>query len=254
MKSVVLALSSLSILSMGCSHQLMQPKVTSSAADQLHDSAKIDLPLPHLWDDLERTEQALGAHQPGDYVVYRFSGSYRDEPVTLTQRVVERSSERIIVDVTVDEGGEQQRLRLRIKDAGGHLGELISVARLEGNVQQPFGTAAYEKLMNELVLAADENEELLGSTSVTIDVGGGEIACTKTSYRVRVGAHEAVMATLSSDGFPWGHVGGEIVTLDGNVLYKAEIIQLGGTTEAGELAIQEELEGAYEDEYEHLDE
>jgi len=35
------------------------------------------------------------------------------------------------------------------------------------------------------------------------------------------------MNTLESEGFSWGDLGGEIVTSNGEVLYKAELVELG---------------------------
>ena len=59
-------------------------------------------------------------------------------------------------------------------------------------------------------------------------------------YRVRVGAHAAVMETVSSPQFAWGDLGGQITTLDGALLYKAEIIDVGGSGfDDPQVAVQE---------------
>jgi hypothetical protein len=102
------------------------------------------------------------------------------------------------------------------------------------------------------MLSADENAGLVDATRSTIDVAGRPLHCDVSSYRVRVGAHDAVMTTLSSDEFAWGHVGGEISTLDGKVLYKAEIVDIGSKN-TSRVATQEDIE-IYEDDYEHFEE
>lgn len=185
-------------------------------------------------------------------MVYRFSGSYREAPVTLTQRVVAREHGYLVVDVTIAERGAQERLRLRIGDSGARKGELVSVAKLEGDVQVPFGVNAYGQLMNDIVLSADENTGLVDASTAVVDVGGNALYCDVTKYRVRVGAHDALMTTLSSEQFDWGHVGGEISTQEGKLLYKAEIVELG-TSNGRHVAAQEGLE-IYEDDYEHFEE
>jgi hypothetical protein len=166
--------------------------------------------------------------QAGDYVVHRFTGSYRKRPVTLTQRVIERDGDVLVIDVTIEDGSRTKTLRVRLDDAPFSTGEILSVARLEGGVQRPFGVAAFDKLMNEVALGVDDNEGILDTRPVTFSLPNGEIACTRTTYRVRIGNDAAVMRTVSAQGFVWGDVAGEIRTEDGKLLYKTEIVDIGG--------------------------
>ncbi len=240
MNRTAFILSSLSLLAIGCARPALQPQISSAA----HGTA-FNVVLPQA-DAAEYAEASLGFDAPGSYVVYRLSGSYRDGPVTITQRLVAQSEDRTVIDVTIDESGNQQRLRLRLTLGG----EIVSVARLEGEVQRPYGVIAYEQLMAGLMLAADENQGMLGSTGVTVNVNGAELAATKTSYNVRVGAHQAVMSTYAVENFPWGHIGGEIATLDGQVLYKAEVIDIGNELLDASLAVHhdDDLYEGYDDE------
>ena len=204
MKSILLTAASLSIFAVGCGHALMQPKITPSDAVE---AAAVDRPVDAIGFDAGEDPQAHKRRPiqlPGDFVVYRLTGSYRDGPVTMTQRVVARTAQVLVVDVTIDDGNAEQMLRLRLDETDAAQGEIISVAELDGTIQRPFGVARYEQLMNEIMLTADENLKMLSSTSVLIDVGPKELSCTKTSYQVRVGEDEAVMETLSSVRFPWG--------------------------------------------------
>ena len=84
-----------------------------------------------------------------------------------------------------------------------------------------------ETMMEKTVLAADQNEEQLGTETTNVLLGGKTLSCKKTSYRVRVGKHEATMSTVASDAFPWGDVAGDITTLEGQVLYRVEVIDAG---------------------------
>ncbi|MBW2456134.1 MAG: hypothetical protein JRI68_16565 [Deltaproteobacteria bacterium] len=242
MKSTLLTVASLSIFAVGCGHSLMQPKM---APPEAVEAAAVEQPVDVIASDGGGDTQAdhhRPLQHPGDYVVHRFSGSYRDGPVTMTQRLVSRATGDLIIDVTIDDGKTEQKLRLRIDDTDVAGGELISVAKLDGNVQLPFGVARYEQLMDEITLTADENLNVIGSSGVTVDVGSTRIACTKTAYQVRVGEDEAVMETLSSDGFAWGDVGGQISTTDGKILYKAEILDIGDALRSSRIAAQGEPE------------
>jgi hypothetical protein len=251
MKRVILAASSMALLSLGCGHPVMHPSVPP-AEIQEKSREQIDVSLPSKDDVEDKSKTSVRMREPGDFVVYRFSGSYRETPVRLTQQVVGYEHGYLLVDVTVDDSGAQQRLRLRIGSKGERKGELISVARFEGAVQVPFGLVAYGQLMNDIVLTADENEGLVDATRTVVDVAGNDLYCDVSSFRVRVGAHDAVMTTVSSDEFAWGHVGGEIATTDGNVLYKAEIVDIGAGSNA-RVATQEDIE-IYEDDYDHFEE
>ena len=240
--TLVLAATSLSFLGLGCAPPVMTPVLEPAPA--VTQPPMVDAVLTP-----DAKPIAANMRAPGDFVIYRFSGSYREAPITLSQRVVKREHGYLVVDVKIDDGGSQQRLRLRIGDEGTErAGELVSVARLIGNVQHPFGKAAFDELMNGIMLTADENEGLIDTASMVIDIAGDKLPCTVSSYRVRVGAHDAVMTTLSSPAFAWGHVGGEIATSDGRLLYKAEIVDLGGPGMTESVAVQADL-----DAYDELD-
>ncbi len=245
-----LAASSIALLTMGCGQPVMKPSVHPPA--QVSERQKVDVTLPSQSEVAKERKTSVRMREPGDFVVYRFSGSYRETPLLLTQQVVGYEHGYLLVDVTVDDAGAQQRLRLRMGDTGERKGELISVARFEGSVQVPFGVVAFGQLMNEIMLSADENQGLVDATRMVVDVAGQELFCDVSSFRVRVGAHEAVLTTVSSDDFAWGHVAGEIATPDGSVLYKAEIVDIGGGAN-GQVATQEDIE-IYEDDYDHFEE
>jgi hypothetical protein len=186
---------------------------------------------------------------PGDFAVYRISGSYREAPVSITQRLVARSEGVMVLDMTIEDGGSMERLRLRVEDGPEHRGDVLSVAKLEGGVMTPFGVAAYERRMSELVPAADDNEGEIGKTGEVVKVGVTRIPCVRTEYRVRFGAHRGVMSTLSAEGFPWDNLGGRVVAEDGSVFYNAQLVELGnrqpseldGKSRAGIAATEEDL-------------
>ena len=163
---------------------------------------------------------------PGDFIVYRFSGSFRKTPLTLSERVIAKKGTLLTIDLSADDDGKKTELRLTVDEAGGK-NEVLRVSRLSGGVEKSATLDSYERLMATTVLAADENEALLGKEEITLDLGGSPLPCRKTSFRVRVGKKHATMHTIESDGFAWGDVGGEITTTAGKTLYRAEILELG---------------------------
>src|SRR5262249_6653415 len=151
---------------------------------------------------------------------YRFSGSFRDAPLTITERVLDRQGSILTVDVIAGSDDGKRELRVRLNDAPGAKNEVVSVARLERGVEKAASSDAYDKLMAEAMLAADQNEAFLGTEDVVIELNGKPVPCHKARYRVRIGKKAATMVTFTSDGFAWGDVGGEI-TQKGKLLFRA---------------------------------
>lgn len=163
---------------------------------------------------------------PGDYAVYRLTGSYRSEPTTIVQRVVRRQHGVLVLSMSLDDGQTPEQLQLRIDD-GRRPGELLSVAGVTQGKLQPYGVEAYEARMATLVPVADENEGELERRGEFVKVGVTKVFCMRVDYRVRIGSQRGTMSTLNVDGFPGENLGGKIVTDGGSVFYHAQLVELG---------------------------
>jgi hypothetical protein len=223
----LVAMSALAFASAGCARQAPEPTVPTSASIAV-------MTAPATADEAPASaasvsESAAFTQKPGDYIVYRFSGGFRKAPLLLTQRVVEATDVLLVVDLTLDDGTRKTTARARYTHAPGAAHELVSASRLDASgAERPMSLAELDALMAQTTLAADDNEGAIASESVTLSVGGRDIPCTRTSYRVVVGKRAATMRTLSSESFPWGDVGGEITSDQGRVLYRAEVVDVGG--------------------------
>jgi hypothetical protein len=170
-----------------------------------------------------------GARQPGDFVVRRFSGSFRKAPITLTEKVFARHGATLVLDLTVDDGKKLETLRVWMSDAPESRGEVTKVARLDGETEVASDVAAYEAMMQKVTVVADQNEEMLGEADVDVDVAGKAMAGHERTFRVRLGKKQGTMRTVESARFPWGDLAAEISGQDGKVIYKAEIVETGRT-------------------------
>ncbi len=253
----LVSLSALSLLALACTKPAaMQPRVAPSevkAGDVRKTKPHSDKADAESQDTPDLLRVSLSAadtpthtdgtahmRSVGDYVTYRFSGSYRSAPVVVSQRVAARSSDSLTMVMTVEDGAQVLRLRLTFDERPETRGEVLSVLRLEGGEQHNYGIAAYERLMSEIMLSADDNEAQLSTTSTSVEVANRSFAATRVRYRVRVGAHQAIMETISAPDFVWGDLGGSIRTLDGKLLYKVEIVDAGGSGfNAPQIAVQE---------------
>ena len=220
--SSLLALSAVLVAS-GCSapHAVAKRPVTlSSASTEVRAAPRLTPPAsPAL---------SPGGLRAGDFIVYRFSGSFRAAaPLTLTERVLGRDGGVLTLELVLDDGTKKETLHVRKDATPGSAEEVFDVTRLDAAGERSASVDAYAAMMAKTVLAADQNEEQLGIERTSVLIGNQTLPCTKTSYRVRVGKRIATMSTVESAGFAWGDVAGDITTLEGQVLYRVEIIDAG---------------------------
>ncbi len=163
----------------------------------------------------------------GDFIVYRFSGSIQKLTATLTKRIIGRTGETLEADVILEQGRKKEKYRVRLSDAPTNRDEILSAARIEGDRLVLISADKFRSLMARTIVSADENERLLQSEQVTATVGHEPLPARRNTYRVRIGKKHALMRSTSSPEFCWGDIEGEIVTAKGDVLYRAEIINIG---------------------------
>jgi hypothetical protein len=239
MHRTLLSLATASIFVVGCGRAALDqealaptPALAAKADAKVKEAppaaapAKAEAPKEEVADAALAAPSA-GARAPGDFVVYRFTGSFRKAPLTLAEKVVARSGAVVTVDLALKDGDAREELRVKIDEASPSHNEVVSVARLEAGVEKPATIEAYEALMQRTTLSADQNEAVVGAEDVTVDVGGAAVPAKRTTYRVRVGKKQATLKTLESAAFAWGDVGGEITTDSGKLLYRAEVVEAG---------------------------
>ncbi|UQA61699.1 hypothetical protein [Polyangium aurulentum] len=212
-----------SMLAVGCGKAAVQ---THAAVAPENAAPAVVEPWASVDADKAPAKDADKPREVGDYVVYRFSGSFQKAPITLTERVVARDKDALVLDVVLDDGQKKHELRVRTSEAQATQGEILSVERIEKGNLVPMPAADYEALMAKTMLIADSNEAELGSEEVTVALGDAKIPAKQTSFRVKVGGRDATMRTVVSEKFPWGDVAGEIAA-DGDILYRAEIVTVG---------------------------
>jgi|GEM_PF-5901915 hypothetical protein len=163
----------------------------------------------------------------GDFIVYRFTGSIQKQPTTLTKRIIGRMGDVIEVDYILEQGRKKQAFRVRLSDAPANRDEIMATARIDGERLVLISVDKFKSLMDKTFILADENEQLVRSEQVTATIGHEPMPARRDTYRVRLGKKHAFLRSTSSPDFCWGDIEGEIVTAQGDVLYRAEIIHIG---------------------------
>lgn len=158
----------------------------------------------------------------GDLFVHRFSGSFSTEPLTLTEEVVERQDTAWVVDFSLTQNEQVERLRVRF-DA--FTGEAKSAARLDGTTEIPAKLGDYEAMMAKTIYAADVNDGLVSQNAQTCLVGADELDCETKTYKVWVGDDAATLSVVHSARFVDRDVSGEITTEAGKLIYRAELVE-----------------------------
>ena len=159
----------------------------------------------------------------------------RVEPATLTERVIAKEGTVLTVDFTLAEtvatpkgaATKELTLRAKIDTKSGGRGDVFDVTRIDTKGSAPATVADWEAMMAKTVVVADANEQTFGTEEVSVKVGAKTVSADKTTYKVLIGDKTATMSITQSDGFVWGDLAGEIVTEDGSVLYRAEIVESG---------------------------
>jgi hypothetical protein len=164
--------------------------------------------------------EAESLRHVGDVAVRRYSGSFRDAPITVTEEVVAQEGKLIVVDITIEQGDEKQMLRVRY-DARSD--RAVRVSHLEGQKELPGTLSELEDLMAEVSFAPDFNDGKVSSKNETCLVGPRELECELTKYKVYVGDQKATLAVSRSSELGQD-VAGEVVAVDGTVIYRAELL------------------------------
>ena len=176
MNRILLTLATASVLVVGCGRAALDQGASAPAPASVEeanarteakaDTASAAAEKADLGGETAATGPAVVARMPGDFVVYRFTGSFRRAPLTLTEKVVARSGDLLTIDFAAQEGDAREELRVKFDEASPSRNEVVSVARLVGGVEKAATVEAYEALMARTTLTADQNEAVLGTEEV----------------------------------------------------------------------------------------
>jgi hypothetical protein len=206
------SLASLAFITAGCGlFQQSAPKISAAV-------------LPPAAAPVKQIEASASApvRHVGDLFVHRFSGTFAEDPITLTEEVAAREDSTWVVDFSLTQSDKVERLRVRFDVVSG---EAVSAARFDGNSELPAKLSDYEALLARTVYAADVNDGLVSSNDQTCLVGADELDCETKTYKVWVGDRAATLSVVHSNTFTDRDVSGEITTDDGKLIYRAELVE-----------------------------
>lgn len=204
------------------------PASKARAAKSAKSKAKPD--VDWLFPEGEQASSPLAERRVGDFFVHRFSGTFSEKPMTLTEEVVAKAGGLIVVDYTLEQGKASKRLRVTHDIA---TDRVLRVREMQGDRELAAKIEDFDAMLEKTAFAPDQNEKTIASEKTTCLVGGEEVDCEKTSYSVAIGDQRATLEVTKSAAIPGRDVSGEIVDQAGKVIYRAELVDMGRGTPSG---------------------
>jgi hypothetical protein len=216
----ILACATLALLGAACGSQAL-PQAQSSPQANSKAVGRIKARTKHHAAKAKRSPREV--LHAGDTAVQRYSGSFRQRPLTLTERVVSVEGDRAIIDYQLEEGRRSQHLKVE-RNLVDHT--VSHVWRLEGGQETETGIYEYDEMLTRTSFAADANQGRLDSKEETCLVGQKELRCQTTQYQVMVAGEPAILTVSTSEALPGRDLSGTITDQNGNLLYRAELVEL----------------------------
>jgi hypothetical protein len=190
-----------------------------SAADGEKDATA---ELPDLEGESGPTMARQSPRRVGDIWVHRFSGSYRHSDLILREEVIAKKDDTLIVDFILSENGEETHLRAVMATPSERI---LSVAHIIDGEAIEATIEDFEKMLDKTSFVPDQNAGQIAGKSETCLVGKDELDCDLAEYKVYLGQQEATLTVARSEEMK-RDISGEIVAVDGTVLYHAELIEM----------------------------
>lgn len=160
--------------------------------------------------------------QVGDRTVHRFTGTFNKHALTLTEEVVATNADTFTVRCLLDEGVSTTEL---LVTRGNRSERVIAVVRVESGQEIEGNVSDYEELLQKTLFTPDQNHGEVAKRSQTCLVGSSEHDCEIAEYRVYIADQEARLSVARSAELG-RDVSGEIVGVDGTMIYHAELIDM----------------------------
>jgi hypothetical protein len=174
-------------------------------------------------EQIEAAAARLAQRRVGDRFVHRFSGRYRDEPLLLTEQVIGREGELLVIDYSLEEGEHSSQLRVRYDSV---TGQVARVSRLVEDTEEDASIEDYEAMLSKTVFAPDYNEGRIARQHTTCLVADKEQDCVTTRYHVFVGDQPATLIVTQSEQLPGRDVSGTLKDAEGDILYHSELVEM----------------------------
>ena len=150
-------------------------------------------------------------YEVGDYVVYKYYGSYRPEPVILTEKILSKAGNKLEILVDWKSGKERRSWKQFVTDTPFNRKNNIidRLVRIENGKETELpnkDNLDVFKLYEGTYLMPQRSPRLVKEEKTTVTIGKDSYPCRTRVYKTRVMGSHAEMTVTDSEEFKWTHV------------------------------------------------
>lgn len=177
--------------------------------------------------------------EPGDYVVYKYSGTYRPAPVILTKKILSKQGNKLEILVEWKSGAEKRAWKEYITDTPYSRANSIvdRLVTLGGGKETELANAEnidLFKLYDGTYVMPQHVPSPESQSEKTVQIGREKFLCRERVYRSKAEKVHVRMTLTDSPDFKWEKVSASWVASRGGVpVYAFEILDYGNSNKPG---------------------
>ena len=154
----------------------------------------------------DRAEEGVRLRS-GDFVSYRYTGTFSEHPVVVSQRVIDGNGERLVIEVTIEHGSERRSFEKVVASR-----DLTELSSLHEWASPPCSGDA----------------QSAGTVELEMPVAGARLPCRCDKVLRECAGKPAQVETCQCQGFSWGPASGIANAPDGATpIWKMEVTRFG---------------------------
>jgi hypothetical protein len=171
-------------------------------------------------------------YEVGDYVVYKYCGSYRPEPVILTEKILSKAGNKLEILVDWKSGRENRSWKQFVTDTPYNRKNNIidRLVRIENGKETELpnkDNLDVFKLYEGTYLMPQHAPSLVKDEKTTVAIGKDSYLCRTRVYKTKVLGRHADMTVTDSEEFKWTNVSSSYKDSRGGLIYSVEVLEHG---------------------------
>jgi len=165
-------------------------------------------------------------------VVYKYYGSYRPEPVILTEKILSKTGNKLEILVDWKSGKESRSWKQFVTDTpfnrkNNIIDRLVKIENGKESDLPNKDNIDIFKLYEGTYLMPQHSPDLVKDEKQTIAVGKDNYLCWVRVYKTRVLGRRANMTVTDSEEFKWTNVSSSYKDWKGGLIYAVEVLEHG---------------------------
>ena len=167
-------------------------------------------------------------YRVGDFVEYKYSGSFLTQPLFLNEEVIEKLGNQLTILVHLKISTKERRWKQFVTDTpenkkSNHVDRLVQISSSGREIDLPNqNNEDLLSLYQGTYFIPDGPPTNLAVGRTSVFVCGSKVDAKKTHGQQKIGGKEYFFETYESEDFPWTHIGAEYA-LGGTTFYKVEV-------------------------------